>query len=81
MAFSDSLLGFLIFIGLTLVSFLIFLIKEKLRPSKANAAKRSESNRTESVLSQDSTFESYEMQSRDIQQDAVISSDPVINDY
>lgn len=43
MAFSDSLLGLLIFLGLTLVSFLVFLIKEKIRPSKPNAGKGSDS--------------------------------------
>lgn len=78
MAFSDSLLGLLIFLGLTLVFFLVFLIKEKIRPSKPNAGKGSDSS--EFGFSQDSTFESYEMQNRCTQQDAVIALDPTINE-
>jgi hypothetical protein len=77
MGFSDALLGFFIFLGLTIISFLAFLIKGKFFSARPDENKACD---TDANLSQAPSFESHEMQTRYIQQDMVVSSDTNVSD-
>lgn len=77
MGFSDALLGFFLFLGLTIISFLVFWIKGKFffaRPDENIACGM------DADLSQAPSFESHEMHTRYIQQDMVVSSDTNVSD-